>query len=83
MVALDYTHASERLRQAPRHLGINFAALTKNRTDGAKSFLQRKPKAKQEAERNHRHQRADPKQYHHSDARRKQATGKLHQARPQ
>ena len=80
VIALDDPHASKRFRQTPSNLGGDFAAIAEDRTDRLKRFFQSEPETKQEAERQHCHQRADTEEHHQSDRGREQSPGKIDQA---
>jgi hypothetical protein len=80
VVPLDHANSAERLRESSRDFGIDLAALTKNRSDGSESFVEREAKAQQESKGDDGHEGADAKQHHQSDSRSHHASDQIDQA---
>ena len=80
MIPLDHADAAQRLGEPASDLGVNLAALAKNRPDSRERLVERHRKAYQRADRDERHLRAGAEQQNERNSGGDQSAGKIHEA---
>ena len=80
VITLDHANAAERLREPARDLGIDLAALAKDRADRPKGFIERNRKEQQESEGDAGHHGADAEQHHQRDTGGQQTADQIDQS---
>ena len=83
VISLDHAHPAQRLREASCHFGVDLSPLAKNGTDRSECLVQRDGKAKQKAECQQRHHRADAEEHDHRNAGGEQPADQVDQSGPQ
>ena len=77
MVALNYAHSAERFRESSAHIGVDLAALPKDRANRCERLLQSEREDRDADERDHGHAYTDADQNDECQHRRQQTAQKI------